>query len=51
MDDAVRRANRRVTYQWAAVIVVGIVLFGLVLVFGSGTGGNLPTGGGGLHGN
>lgn len=35
------RANRQVNLQWAAVIIVGIVLIGLVFVFGSGTGGNL----------
>lgn len=35
------RAARQVNLQWAAVIIVGLVLVGLVLVFGSGTGGNL----------
>lgn len=35
-----RRAARQVNLQWAAVIIVGIVLLGLVFVFGSGTGGN-----------
>lgn len=32
---------RQVNMQWAAVIIVGLVILGLVLVFGSGTGGNL----------
>jgi hypothetical protein len=35
------RAARHVNLQWAAVIIVGLVLVGLVFVFGSGTGGNL----------
>ncbi len=46
--EARARANRQVNLQWAAVIIVGIVLIGLVFVFGSGTGGNLdrvPVGG------
>ena len=45
---ALARANRQVNLQWAAVIIVGIVLIGLVFVFGSGTGGDLnhvPVGG------
>lgn len=39
---------RQVNLQWAAVVIVGLVIFGLVVVFGSGTGGNLqnvPVGG------
>jgi hypothetical protein len=36
-----RLSARQVNLQWAAVIIVGLVIFGLVLVFGSGTGGNL----------
>lgn len=39
---------RQANLQWAAVIVVGIVILGLVFVFGSGTGGNydgIPVGG------
>ncbi len=43
-----RLSARQVNLQWAAVIIVGLVIFGLVLVFGSGTGGNLnqvPVGG------
>jgi hypothetical protein len=39
---------RQINLQWAAVIIVGVVILGLVFVFGSGTGGNLdqvPVGG------
>jgi hypothetical protein len=39
---------RQVTLQWAAVIIVGLVIFGLAIAFGSGTGGglrNAPIGG------
>lgn len=42
------RAARQANLQWTAVIIVGLVLLGLVFVFGSGTGGNLdhvPVGG------
>lgn len=39
--EARARAARQVNLQWAAVIIVGLVIVGLVFVFGSGTGGNL----------
>jgi hypothetical protein len=38
---ALARANRQANLQWAAAIIVGLVILGLVFVFGSGTGGNL----------
>lgn len=38
---AQQRADRQANLQWAAVIFVGLVILGLVFVFGSGTGGNL----------
>ncbi len=42
-------SNRRVTLQWAAVILVGLVIFALVVAFGSGSGGDYVPGVGG-HG-
>jgi hypothetical protein len=42
--------GRQANLQWAAVIIVGLVIFALVLVFGSGTGGGLRDAPIGRHG-
>lgn len=50
-DQGSRRLSaRQVDLQWAAVILLGLVLLGLVLVFGSGTGGEIDHLGVGGHG-
>lgn len=40
-QEARARSDRQANLQWAAVIIVGVVLFGLLVIFGSGTGGSV----------